>query len=92
MSGVGFVDVEIMLGTVPHLIEFKMLKGKLTGDEQLSTYMATEKRPIGWLILIDARKPERKTKLPEKLNVSAGTIHILVVDINPVPPSKKKRR
>lgn len=90
MSGIGFVDVEIQLGNVPHLIELKMLSGKLTGDEQLSTYMKQEGRENGWLVLIDVRKPTSKLSLPAKLKVSAGTIHVLVIDINPVPPSKKR--
>lgn len=89
-SGIGFVDVQILFGKTPHLIEVKILKGALTGDVQLATYMTTEGRSEGWLVLIDARSPARKSSLPSKLSVDAGTIHVVAVDINPPVPSKIK--
>lgn len=91
LSGIGFVDVEIQFGVVPHLIELKILSGNLAGDEQLSTYMKTEKRREGWLVLIDARRPSTKKYIPDVLSVSTGSIYVIVVDINPPIPSKKSR-
>lgn len=89
-SGVGFVDVAILLGKTLHLIEIKILKGNLTGDVQLATYMTTEGRTRGWLLLVDARKPESRPELPRTLSVTRGTISVLAVDIRPVAPSRKK--
>jgi len=88
-SGIGFVDVEIAFGRTPHLIEVKILKGKVTGDQQLATYMRTENRQEGWLLLIDTRSVDKKSAVPDKLNVRAGTIRVLAIDINPALPSKK---
>jgi len=58
-SGIGFVDVGIAFASVLHLIELKILKGQLTGANQLAAYMRTEGRNEGWLVLIDTRsRPE----------------------------------
>lgn len=89
-SGIGFVDIVVMLSTTPHLIELKILRGKMTGASQIQTYMRTEDRRTGWLILFDARPDNsREGEIPESLDVPEGRIKIVVVDINPVPPSKK---
>lgn len=90
LSGIGFIDVGISFGSQWHLIELKILDGNLIGDAQLSTYMKTEGRPQGWLVLIDARKLADKMPIPNTLTVSSGTIHVVVVDINPLAPSKKR--
>jgi hypothetical protein len=89
LSGIGYIDVGISFGSQWHLIELKILDGDLIGDEQLSTYMKTEGRSEGWLVLIDARKIADKDPIPKSLTVSSGTIHVVVVYINPVAPSKK---
>lgn len=89
-SGIGFVDIVVFLSTTPHLIELKILKGKMTGASQLQDYMRTENRNTGWLVLFDARSNKsRAGVIPNKITVSEGTISVLVIEINPVPPSKK---
>ena len=89
-SGVGFVDIVVVLSTTPHLIELKMLKGKMTGASQLDEYMRKENRSTGWLILFDARAHKsRKETIPPKITVPEGTISVLVIEITPIPPSKK---
>ncbi len=88
VSGVGFVDVVVMFGSVPHLVELKVIRGAFTGVAQLAAYMATEGRREGWLVLFDARPSNKRSALSEKIDVPAGTIRVVVVDINPIPPSR----
>ncbi len=89
-SGIGFVDIVVFLSATPHLIELKMLKGKMTGASQLQDYMRQENRNTGWLVLFDARAHKsRKETIPSRISVPEGTISVLVVEINPVPPSRK---
>ena len=90
VSGVGFVDVGIHLTSVTHLVEMKVLKSSFVGPEQLETYMKTERRREGWLVVFDARDPVKKTPIVDVINTASGTIHIVLIDINPVPPSKRK--
>jgi hypothetical protein len=90
LSGTGFVDVVIVLGRTPHLIELKIMKGRYQGATQLSTYMNTESRRIGWLLLFDARPNDRREIIPEKTNLKHGVINNVVVDINPPAPSSVK--
>ena len=85
-SGVGFVDVGISFGSPLHLIELKILKGKLTGASQLATYMTRERRKTGWLILVDVRASTRRTAVPSRIATQAGTIRTLSIDVNPTPP------
>lgn len=87
-SGVGFVDVVVVLSRVPHLIELKMMKSRYDGAEQLGEYMKKEGRRVGWLILFDARPPRRKSDIPGMVLVSSGVIRNMTVEINPVPPSR----
>lgn len=87
-SGIGFVDIVLLLSSVPHLIEMKVLTSTLTGSGQLAKYMYTERRTKGWLVVFDARPAAgRKAILKEKKN-SAGTIKIVTIDINPIAPSR----
>ncbi|MEO1019271.1 MAG: hypothetical protein AAFY56_16505 [Pseudomonadota bacterium] len=89
-SGIGFVDIVVLLSTTPHLIELKMLKGKMTGASQIQTYMRTEGRNTGWLVLFDARPSHARTEeIPSHIDVLEGRIIVLTIDINPTPPSKK---
>lgn len=89
-SGIGFVDIVVMLSTTPHLVELKMLKGKMTGASQIQTYMRTEDRATGWLVFFDARPNDsREEEIPATLDVPEGRISVLIIDINPIPPSKK---
>lgn len=88
-SGVGFVDVAIILARVLHLIELKVLqRGSFTGAAQLTQYMQTEQRRCGWLVVFDARRHERQVPLPQKINTAQGIVWILVININPVAPSR----
>jgi hypothetical protein len=91
VSGIGFVDVLVTFSSgLLHLIEFKILKGKeILGPAQLATYMNHKQRPEGWLVFFDARKPNGRHPVPATFKRPSGTIRTVVVDINPVPPSKR---
>ena len=72
-----------------HVIELKILRSPgLPGVAQLSAYMAHKKRGEGWLVFFDARKPTAKRPLPKTIKRPNGIIRTVVVDINPLPPSK----
>jgi hypothetical protein len=86
-SGVGFVDIVVLLSTVPHLIELKILRGAVTGPAQLQTYMKTEKRQRGFLVFFETRPVAKRSPIPSRLKVAEGTIDVLVVDLNPTAPS-----
>jgi len=85
-SGIGFVDVGVLFGKVLHLIELKILKGKFTGAGQLATYMRTEGRREGWLLLVDVRAKRQGQDIPATINVPPGKIRTVVVSVNPPPP------
>jgi len=85
-SGIGFVDVGVSFGGVLHLIELKILKGQLTGANQLATYMRTEGRGEGWLVLIDVRRDRDQDGLPGRIDTKAGLIRTLLVNANPAAP------
>ncbi len=89
-SGVGFVDVVVRLGSVPHLVEVKILRGPFTGPAQLESYMVVENRREGWLVVFDARKPARKSLVPEVVRRPAGRVRVVVIDVNPTIPSRRK--
>jgi hypothetical protein len=91
LSGIGYVDIGVIFATVLHLVELKVLISKFVGPSQLERYMKTEKRRTGWLLVFDARPSGRKTRIPESLSTRNGRISIIVVDINPVPPSQHSR-
>lgn len=84
-SGIGFVDVGISFGKTLHLVELKILKGKLSGVNQLAAYMRTEQRREGWLLLIDVRK-KRSATIPETIDTPNGVIKVVTVDANPAAP------
>jgi len=90
-SGVGWVDVLLVLASTPHLLELKMLRGSGTpGVEQIGTYMTNEGRGEGWLVLFDARKTSRRgASVPSKITIQAGTVRVVVIDVNPTPPSRR---
>jgi len=85
-SGIGFVDVGISFGSVLHLIELKILKGQFTGANQLATYMKTEARGKGWLVLFDVRRDHQRNVVPARIDTPVGSIRTLIVDMNPVVP------
>jgi len=88
VAGIGYVDMVVTFSSgLLHVLELKMLKGRdLPGPAQLGTYMVHKKRKEGWLVLFDARKPKLKTPIQPTLKSNAGTIRIIAIDINPVPP------
>ena len=88
-SGVGWIDVLLVLASTPHVLELKMLRNASPpGVSQLGVYMKQEKRREGWLVLFDVRDPSNRTSIPENISISQGTVRIVVIDVNPVPPSK----
>ena len=91
MSGIGFVDVLVTFSSgLVHVIELKMLKGKdIPGPAQLATYMNHKRRREGWLVFLDARKTNVRRAVPTIFNRASGTIRTLLIEINPVPPSKQ---
>jgi hypothetical protein len=88
-SGVGFVDVGILLSRIMHLVELKVIRGSLKGASQLRQYMRTEGRRRGWLVVMDARRRDRRTPIQTRLATPGGTIDTIVVEINPEAPSKQ---
>jgi hypothetical protein len=90
-SGIGFVDVLVTFSPgLVQVIELKMLKGKdIPGPAQLVTYMNHKWRWEGWLVFFDARKPNAKQPVPTAFERAAGTIRALLIEINPIPPSKR---
>jgi hypothetical protein len=89
-SGVGFVDIGVVLSHVLHLIELKVLVKSFQGPAQLEQYMLSEGRREGWLIVLDTRPEKLKTSLPAIIRAKRGDIKVLTIDINPTAPSKKK--
>ena len=90
VSGTGFVDLTVMFGAIAHLVELKVQTKQFTGPAQLENYMVTEGRRVGWLIVFDARRPADKTPIPSLIRSQTGRINVIVVDINPVAPSRAK--
>lgn len=87
-SGVGFVDVGVVLCSVLHLVEIKMLQSTAIGFEQIQQYMKNEQRTEGWLVLFDCRPAAKRKDVPATLNTEAGIVRVLTIDINPVAPSR----
>lgn len=87
-SGIGYVDVMVFLGTSePQIVELKVIpKGNARGVSQLRQYLQTEQANLGWLIIFDARK--QGPPIAEGPTIESGiTVHTIVIDINPPPPS-----
>jgi hypothetical protein len=89
-SGVGFVDVGVVLSNVLHVVELKVLVKKFQGPAQLLQYMKQEHRSEGWLIVVDSRPANLKTPIPNVIPTKQGPIRILTIDINPLAPSTLK--
>ena len=60
-SGVGYVDLALIRSGVLHLLELKILRNSFRGAAQLQSYMETEQRREGWLVVFDARPPRGPT-------------------------------
>lgn len=90
-SGTGFVDMIVTLSSgLLHVIELKMLKGSaVPGPAQLQTYMKHKKREEGWLVLFDTRTWNKKKPVIAVIRKGTGTIRTVVIDINPLAPSKR---
>lgn len=90
--GIGFVDVLVIFSSrILHVVELKMLKGHaVPGPSQLAAYMNHKNRKEGWLVLFDARKSNRKGPVPQIIKGRQGVIRTVVIDVNPVPPSKRR--
>lgn len=87
-SGVGFVDVSILLSAaVLHLVELKVVTGTAIGWNQLSEYMKNEGRREGWLVLIETRSTGARTTGPPTIKTKHGTVRVLTIDVNPIRPS-----
>ncbi len=89
-SGSGFVDLLVTFSSgLLHVVELKMLKsGTVPGPTQLATYMGHKNRKEGWLVLFDARKWNRRKPVPAVIKRAAGIVRTILIDMNPVPPSK----
>jgi hypothetical protein len=89
-SGIGFVDVLVTFSSgLIHVVELKMLKpSDVPGPAQLFTYMRHKQRREGWLVCFDARKSRGTTAVPRVINGTSGVIRTIVVNINPIAPSK----
>ena len=92
VSGIGFVDVLVTFSSgLLHIIELKVLKaGGVPGPTQLESYMKNKNRTEGWLVFFDSRRWDHKQPVPSKINRASGTIRTVVIDVNPIPPSKKR--
>lgn len=87
-SGIGYVDIGITFGTTLHLAELKVHKGgKVTGSGQLAEYMRHNRRKYGWLVIFDSRPYSSKAPIPDLIRHPEGEVRVIVIDINPVPPS-----
>jgi hypothetical protein len=90
VSGIGFVDVLVTFSSgLVHIVELKMLRGSsLPGPAQLAAYMKHKNRKEGWLVFFDARRWDKKKPVPQTIKRPSGTMRTVLVDVNPVPPSK----
>ncbi len=89
-SGIGFVDVAVIIGSTLHLMEIKIVEHSIVGVEQLGNYMQTEHKNEGWLVVFDARPEGKKIDIHTNIILPHGTVRVLLVNINPIKPSAKK--
>lgn len=90
LSGIGFVDIGVVISKTLHLIELKVVSNSFSGVSQLNEYMKTEGRTKGSLIIFNASPKQENFQIPGQIQVEAGIIDVYVVNINPTPPSKMK--
>ena len=90
-SGIGFVDVLVTFSSgLIHVVELKILKGKdIPGPAQVATYMKHKRRKEGWLVFFDARNAKERKIVPSVFKSASGVIRTILIDINPVPPSRQ---
>ena len=91
VSGTGFVDVLVTFSSgLLHVVELKILRGSDTpGPTQLAIYMKHKRRKEGWLVFFDARRWNIKKPVPAVFNRASGTIRTILIDVNPIPPSRR---
>lgn len=89
-SGIGFVDVGVLISSTLHLIEMKVLTSTFVGVSQLRSYMKKEGRKEGWLVVFDARPTSGRAPIPQSIPTSDGVIKVMSIDINPIAPSALK--
>ncbi|WNG14271.1 hypothetical protein [Cystobacter fuscus] len=87
-SGTGYVDLLVVLSRVVHLIEVKVLTGRFEGPSQLASYMEMESRQEAWLVVLDARPQKRQAFVQERFVLPVGVVNTVVVNLNPVAPSR----
>ena len=51
--------------------------------------MKHRRRREDWLTFLDARKPGLGKPIPQTFKQGSGIIRTLLIEINPVPPSKQ---
>ena len=90
-SGIGYVDIVVLISRTPHLIEMKILRHRFAGVSQIATYMRTEGRQEGWLVVFDARPPDGQGDLPDAISVPEGLVRVVAIAINPRAPSRSRR-
>jgi hypothetical protein len=90
-SGIGYVDVLVTFSSgLVHVVELKILKrNDVIGPAQLATYMKHRHRREGWLVFFDARSRNGRKTVPKAFKKAWGTIRTVVIDINPVAPSRQ---
>jgi hypothetical protein len=90
-SGIGFVDVLVTFSSgLLHVVELKILKRRdIPGPAQLATYMKHKRRKEGWLVFFDARNVNGRKVVPPRFKTVSGTIRTILIDINPMPPSRQ---
>lgn len=93
-SGIGYIDMGIAFASTLHLLELKVLTTSgLIGVAQLGRYMHNEGRGEGWLVVFDARTPRQREAggSVERVELPEGLVHVICIDINPLPPSGSGR-
>ena len=66
----------------------RTLRG-FTGLAQLQTYMRTEGRSEGWLVVFETRPHDKRQELPATMLTKDGIVHVVVIDVNPLAPSRR---
>jgi hypothetical protein len=91
-TGTGWVDVGVVRASGLQIVELKVLRGgRLKGAGQLGRYLSTHGLNEGWLVVVDARRPANKSPLPDRVELKHGRIaNVVVIDINPPPPSDEE--
>jgi hypothetical protein len=96
-EGAGFADViSIEQNGAKRLFELKVISDKHNrfqeGLVQLFEYISKERLKVGYYIVFDARSPLKRSEQYEKIyHQGEKTIHVILVDIHQIAPTKKFR-